>query len=239
MRGNKLFGRARVLMIAELVAFQNLLSFHDFIEQGGSWWNRSFPCTKGRSRSSVVFFVLSLSVTTFWTIGEVLGSLVGPTYGNLSMSLGSVVVNVLLLCCVIFFLSAGSSDQKDQYYRNRYLDWYTRYFQSTMVRMLGSSSSKISFSGMEIMWQGRLHYLRDEMVRISNDSTKKWEVEIESLKSFFDARESSMQKELAQTQNTLKEMHEGNQQLLEKISELIGTNATTTTSALKGVLTNP
>ena len=89
------------------------------------------------------------------------------------------------------------------------------------------------------MWQGRLHYLRDEMVRISNDSTKKWEVEIESLKSFFDARESSMQKELAQTQNTLKEMHEGNQQLLEKISELIGTNATTTTSALKGVLTNP
>ena len=232
MRGNKLFGRARVLMIAELVAFQNLLSFHDVTyEKDGSWWNRSFTCSKGQSRSSVIFLVLSLLVTTFWTIGEVLGSLLGSSYGNLFMSLGSVVVNVLLLCGVIFFLSTGSADHRDQYYRSRYLDWYSRYFQSAMVRVLGSSTSKIHSSGMEIIWQGRLHYLRNEMIRISDDSQKKWEVNIESLKTLFDVRESSTKKELLQMQLALKEMDERNRLLLEKISELIGGTGTATNSA--------
>ena len=215
-----MFGRARVLLIAELAAFQNLLSFHDLTEQD-SWWNRYIACTKGRSRSSILFSVLSLLVTTFWTIGEVLGSLLGPNYGNLLMSLGSMAVNLLLLCGVIFFLSAGSSDQSDQYYRSRYLDWYSRYFQSSMVRMLGSSSSKINTNGLEIIWQGRLHYLRNEMIRISDDSTKKWEVQIESLQSFLNVRESSMKEELTQMQHALTEMHEGNRRLLEKVSKLI------------------
>ena len=221
MRSNKLFGRARVLMIAELVAFQNLLSFHDSTEHDDSWWNRRFAWAKGRSRSSVTFFALSLLVTTLWTIGEVFGSLLGPNFGNLFMSLGSVVVNVSLLCGVIFFLSDGSSDQKDQYYRSRYLDWYSRYFQSTMVRMLGSSSSKIHFSGMEVLWQGRLHYLRNEMVRISDDSEEKWRAELDSLKNLLDVRESNLQKELGEMQIALKEMHEGNRQVLAKISEAI------------------
>jgi hypothetical protein len=226
MRSNKLFGRARVLMIAELVAFQNLLSFHELNEQDGSWWNRSFSWAKGRSRSSVTFFGLSLLVTTLWTIGEVLGSLLGPNFGHLFMSLGSVVVNVLLLCGVIFFLSDGSSDQKDPYYRSRYLDWYSRYFQSTMVRMLGSSSSKIHVSGMESLCQGRLHYLRNEMVKISDDSEKKWRVEVETLKTLFDVRESSLHRELGEMQIALKEMHEGNRQLLAKIFELISATET-------------
>ena len=221
MRSNKLFGRARVLMIAELVALQNLLSFQDMSEQDGSWWTRSFDCAKGRSRSSVIFFVLSLFVTTLWTIGEVLGSLMGPSSGNLLMSLGSVAINVFLLCGVIFFLSSGSSEHKDQYYRSRYLDWYSRYFQSTMVRMLGSSSSRIHFSGMEIVWQGRLHYLQNKMIELSENSDKKWEVEIESLKTYFDVRETALQSELTDVKLALKESCEGNQQLFEKIAELL------------------
>ena len=221
MRSNKLFGRARVLMIAELVALQNLLSFQDMSEQDGSWWTRSFDCEKGRSRSSVIFFVLSLFVTTLWTIGEVLGSLMGPNSGNLLMSLGSVAINVFLLCGVIFFLSSGSAEHKDQYYRSRYLDWYSRYFQSTMVRMLGSSSSRIHFSGMEIVWQGRLHYLQNKMIELSENSDKKWEVEIESLKTYFDVRETALQSELTDVKLALKESCEGNQQLFEKIAELL------------------
>ena len=231
MRSNKLFGRARVLMIAELVAFQNLLRFHDLSEQDGSWWNRSFACAKSRSRSSVIFFILSLLVTILWTIAEVLGSLLGPNFGNLLMSLCSVAVNLLLLCGVVFFLSDGSSDQADQYNRSRYLEWYSRYFQSSMVRMLGSSSSKIHFSGTEILWQGRLHYLRNEMLRISDDSRKKWEVETESLKTYFDARESTLQTDIAAMQLTLKEMHVANRQLLTKMSELISANQTKANSS--------
>jgi hypothetical protein len=235
MRGNKLFGRARVLLIAELVAFQNLLTLHDVTEQDGSWWNRSFACTKGRSRSSVIFFVLSLLVTTCWTIGEVLGSVLGSNYGSLLMSLGSVVVNVLLLCGVIFFLSAGNSDQSDQYYRSRYLDWYSRYFQNSMVRILGSSTSRIHNSGTEIIWQGRLHYLRNEMVRISDNAKKQREEEIKSLKMFMDDKELDMKKEFTLMQLA---MHEENRKLLQRISELIATAGTTTDSALKTNLDN-
>jgi hypothetical protein len=230
MRSNKLFGRARVLMIAELVSFQNLLSRHDLSDHVDTWWIRSFSCTKGWSRGSVTFFVMSLCVTTLWTVGEVIGSLSGSSYGNIWMSLGSVVVNVLLLCGVIFFLSAGTSDGKDQYYSSRYLEWYSRYFQSTMVRLLGSSSGKIHVSGSERLWQGRLHYLRNEMVRISNSSEKNWKVAIKSMESIIEVRDSRLRNQIEAIDNDLKERQAENQKLLDMTAKLLNTIRTPTES---------
>ena len=59
------------------------------------------------------------------------------------------------------------------------------------------------------------------MIELSENSDKKWEVEIESLKTYFDVRESALQSELTDVKLALKESCEGNQQLLEKISELL------------------
>jgi hypothetical protein len=223
MRSNKLFGRARVLMIAELVSFQNLLSRYDISDQIDTWWSRRFPCAKGWSRGSAAFFIMSLSVTTLWTVGEVMGSLLGSSYGNIWMSLGSVIVNVLLLCGIIFFLSAGTSERKNQYYSSRYLEWYSRYFQSTMVRLLGSSSCKTHVLGSESIWQGRLHYLRNEIVRISNDSDKTLKATMQSIESLIEVRDSRLRNQLAAISNDLKKTKEENEKLLDTLTKLLNT----------------
>lgn len=224
IRSHKLFGRARVLMIAELVSFQNLLCRRGLSDQVDTWWNRSISYAHGWSRGSVLFFVLSAFVTVSWTVGEVLGSLVGSSYGNIWMSLGSVFVNALLLCGIVLFLSAGAADGKvgsDEYYSSRYFEWYRRYFQSTMVYCLGSSGSQKNVTGVDHMWQGRILYLRQEMERISNETKKDCMDMVQSMESQLEQSESRIFSELFKIQLVLQERDAERSQLLEMMTELL------------------
>jgi hypothetical protein len=224
MRSHKLFGRARVLMIAELVSFQNLLSRRSLSNPVDNWWNRGFSCAHGWSRGSFVFFMLSSFVTVSWTIGEVLGSLMGSSYGNIWMSLGSVLVNVLLLCSIMLFLSAGASDGKvgrDEYYNSRYFEWYHRNFQSTMVHLLGSSGSKMHVDGVDHMWQGRLLYLRNEMERVANESKNDRKDMMKSVESLVEHSESRLRSELEAFQKIINARESENVQLLEMMAEIL------------------
>lgn len=210
-------------MIAELVSFQNLLCRRGLSDQVDTWWNRSISYAHGWSRGSLLFFVLSSFVTISWTIGEVLGSLVGSSYGNIWMSLGSVFVNVLLLCSIILFLSAGAADGKvsDEYYRCRFFEWYRRYFQSTMVYCLGSSGSQKNVTGVDHMWQGRILYLRKEMERISNETKKDCLDMVQSMESQLEQSESRMLSELSKVHMILQERDVEKRQLLEMMTELL------------------
>jgi hypothetical protein len=213
-----------VLMIAELVSFQNLLCRRGLYDQVDTWWNRSISYAHGWSRGSVLFFVLSAFATISWTAGEVLGSLVGSSNGNIWMSLGSVFVNVLLLCGIILFLSAGAANGKvgsDEYYRSRYFEWYRRYFQSTMVFCLGSSGSQNNVTGVDHMWQGRIIYLRQEMERLSNETKKDCINMVQSLESQLEQSESRMFSELSKIHMVLQERDKEKRQLLEMMMELL------------------
>jgi hypothetical protein len=224
IRNHKLFGRARVLMIAELVSFQSLLCRRELSDQVDTWWNRSISYAHGWSRGSILFFVLSSFVTASWTVGEVLGSLVGSSYGNIWMSLGSVFENVLLLCGIILFLSAGAADGKvgsNEYFRSRYFEWYRRYFQSTMVYCLGSSGSQKNVAGVDHMWQGRILYLRQEMERVSNETKKDCINMVQSLESQIEQSESRIFSELSKIHMVFQERGEEQRQLLEMMTELL------------------
>lgn len=211
-------------MIAELVSFQNILCRRGFSDQVDTWWNRSISYAHGWSRGSVLFFALSAFVTVSWTVGEVLGSIVGSSYGNIWMSLGSVFVNVLLLCGIILFLSAGAADRKvgsDEYYRSRYFEWYRRYFQSTMVYCLGSSGNQKNVTGVDHMWQGRILYLRQEMERLSAETKKDCIEMVQSMESQLEHSESRLFSELSKIHVVLQERDLEKRQLLEMMSVLL------------------
>lgn len=117
MRAQNLFGRARVMLIAELVSFQNLLrkspttagrathplsrtSIFRTQQLYGDFWNNN-----GWSPGSVVFFKASAVVVVTWTLSEITGYLLRERKrGNIMLSLGSIFVNVLLFVCMIAFL---------------------------------------------------------------------------------------------------------------------------------------
>jgi hypothetical protein len=222
IRSHNLFGRARVMMIAELVSFQNLLRRSKCMHSKSStslrtieleveverlyeaWWWSYDAWAKGWSRGSVVFFTLSFLVITAWALGEVCGHLIGERYGNIWMSLGSVSCNVILYIGIMTFLSRGAVDTNGSRGTVESTEWYQRYFQKTMARILGSSGSQSHNTvGVESKWNGRLSFLCDEMKRISKDATASYSGKIHSLESRVQVSETRLRNEIVSLEKTI------------------------------------
>jgi len=223
IRSRNLFGRARTMMIAELVSFQNLLKRNEMSDQSAgsmvyaTWWS-SDSWAHGWSRGSVVFFGLSSLVVVTWTVAEVLGHLVGTQYGNLWMSLGSVCVNVALFVCIMLVLSVGASEKTDKKFCG---EWYGRYFQKAMLRMLGSSGGKSGSaqSGMDLEWNGRLLYLRNEMVRLSNETKEDCRSMMRLLEDKMHQSETLLRSEAASIERGLSDLTSERQAMKDQIHE--------------------
>jgi hypothetical protein len=181
VRSHYLFGRARVLLIAELVSFQNLLGTHSGKkgEDGSSerCWSKYF-WNPAWSRASTSFFLLSTLVTLVWLVGECVGFFSGGRQGLLILRLLSVLVNVMLFVGIIAFLSRGAKvagsvtrEDGDTNDAPKSSKWYG-YFQRAMLHLLGTTQETESSSrnGDTDEWRGRLNYLQKEMERIATDN---------------------------------------------------------------------
>jgi hypothetical protein len=158
MRAQNLFGRARVMLIAELVSFQNLLrknpnapitvgppfsnkaSIFRTKDLYGDFWNNN-----GWSPGSVVFFKASTIVVIIWTLAEIIGYLTRERkHGNIVLSLASILVNVLLFVCMIAFLQNrvdGLPDQVSHAHQAGADQFRSNWPWGTSTRMLGVLTS--------------------------------------------------------------------------------------------------
>ena len=187
VRSNSLFGRARVMMIAELVCFQHLLHRMpiDGDGQQGSaqlyraWWNANWRVSRW-SRASILFFGLSLLVLVAWVAAELIVVLTGPRYGVLPMSLVSIATTIVIFFGIFFFLSSeahkqhqirSSSGDEEQGIQHSMKAFGQRgWFQSAMLHvLLGNSGDGASTSAMAD-WRGRIVYLQNEMNRLSEET---------------------------------------------------------------------
>lgn len=221
IRSRNLFGRARVMMIAELVSFQNLLRRNVQTSPSSStsgeqlyvsWWSSNASWAHGWSRASLAFFLMSGLVTLTWTAGEIIGYLAGPRHGKIIlMSLGSVCVNVALFAAIIWFLSTGASEESHKnlrtdetsYHSNCFTKWYSLYFQKRVVRFLGSTVGDHSAEGSDQLWKGRLLFLRDEMARSSQDTKNACAAMVQSLQARMDAAGGDLRNEVASVEKGL------------------------------------
>lgn len=219
VRSQKLFGRARVMMIAEMVSFQNLLRRSSgnvsALAIYKAWWSKD--SASGWSRGSMVFFGLSSVVVLVWAIAETAGYFAGPAHGNMMMSLGSIMVTVFLFVCIMLFLSIGAGNESKLFERNGKKIWngrlehYASQFESLVhgfvLRLLGSSVTNSgtlgasSDSTAEDEWSGRIHFLKKEMKQIADEQRASTSEQMQNLESAL--REELVKLELSF--NTLKE----------------------------------
>jgi hypothetical protein len=121
IRSKSLFGRARVMLIAELGSFQHLLQTdsRNLVEAPESlysqWWHGPFAFGLQRySRSSLIFYFLSGLIVLIWFTAETAGFFTGKRVGNYAFSLCSILVNVLLFLGIVALLSNGASSSNEK-----------------------------------------------------------------------------------------------------------------------------
>lgn len=169
LRSQHLFGRARVMLVAELVSFQSLLKSSDkHASATGDERLYTSLWSGGRffrtwSKGSKLFFSLSGVVIVGWTLAEILGYASGERHANILMSLTSVFVNVALFAFIIAFLMASSKNDSSK--------GRDGIVQQAMLHLLGASresySKKMGHDAYE--WKGRVHYLQEQMNRIATE----------------------------------------------------------------------
>lgn len=194
IRSQSLFGRARVMLIAELVSFQNLLRTDSSKDLDppesiySKWWYGTFGDHRW-SRGTTIFFLLSSLVVFIWFISETWGFFTGKRVGNYVFSLISILVNVILYIVIVKLLSNNAKNQADGtrrvLNRNRSCcsciwKWYDDTIQKAMLRLLGSgdqdskapnrflSRKKGEDPAPEEEWSGTVHYLQREMARLAD-----------------------------------------------------------------------
>lgn len=209
VRSSSLFGRARVMMLAEIVCFQYLLRRNTADDQQASvqlykaWW--SAKRLGGWSRSSVLFFGLVFLILLLWIAGELIVVLSGPRFGILAMSFGSISLTVIIFLGILAFLSCEAHFKHDHCLSAKHEEDYKRSFQEgwfhhTMLSVLGSSRDCTSTSMMD--WKGRLLYLKDEMVRLSEETKLHMEEKAQRV-------ELGLKEDMTDIQSRIKDLQEG------------------------------
>lgn len=228
LRSQHLFGRARVMLIAELVAFQNLLQTTDHNESPSSKstqgiyspWRSSSRWIRRWSRASILFFSLSVMVIIAWTLAEFLGYAKGEGQGNIVFSLASVIVNVVLFAVIMCFLAAASAgrDSKDSKQERR--GWV----RGTMLRLLGVSSDPDATGRTKDVvdeWNGRVFHLEREMRRIADHQKTLSSQQARTMENLVSQAESRLKAELESLEDNLIMLREG---LLQEVKGTKRTN---------------
>ncbi len=201
LRSQHLFGRARVMLIAELVAFQNLLRTTDYsdsstIKQGlYSRWRASGRWIQRWSRASLLFFSLSMFVIAAWTLAELLGYAQGEQHANILFSLASVIVNVGLFSIIMAFLAAASANRDQSQAKEPARDGVVR---GAMLRLLGVSRDPNDphKGGDEDEWCGKVNYLQREMKRIADDHKSMASQQAKTMENLVNQTELRLKAEL-------------------------------------------
>lgn len=198
VRSQNLFGRARIMMIAEMVSFQNLLRRTAGEAHPAAiykaWWSKD--AAAGWSRGSIMFFGLSSAVLALWIIAEMGGYFAGPGYGSILMRLSSLLVTVVLFVCIIFFLSFGAGNETGVFGKHRKTRWdgyaagvsgrVESIVHRIVLRLLGSTANggtvgAAGDSNFDEEWSGRINFLKKEMTRLAEEQRLATSEQVQSL----------------------------------------------------------
>mmetsp|Transcript_8811 Transcript_8811/g.13650 ORF Transcript_8811/g.13650 Transcript_8811/m.13650 type:complete len:242 (-) Transcript_8811:25-750(-) len=180
IRSQNLFGRARVVLLAELSSFQNLFRTSTGVDVEESsplyqqWWSGELSA-RGWRRGSVVFLTSSISIFVLWVLGELTGIFFAGRFGALRFSLLDIIAKFAVLVCIYTVLVNGASiktpnEESLKGNSGGYTSWHAETVQRVMLRLLGTSETN-SFAPNEVdEWKGRVHHLQREMTKIANET---------------------------------------------------------------------
>ena len=249
LRSQNLFGRARVMLIAQLVCLQSLLRKKDNSQDDFDTSTKTFilrPIMDWRkkrwNRGSGLFFSLSLGVVVIWAIGETVGYTRGKSNSSIFFSLLSVIVNCVLFSAMIAFLSSGAASispkkedrreagaRKNGRLRRWTSGWNDGFIQNAMLRLLGTSH-KIPDGGLQKKrdieeWTGRVNYLQREMTRIADEAERRANDQTKVMENLVSLSETRLRGEMVKLEESFLDLK---QSLLEEVKGTKETNANVT-----------
>jgi len=197
IHSKNLFGRARVMLLSEIVSFQDL--FCDVTKDDSRksdehlpWWNLSWTRW---TRGGFIFICASGFVVLTWIILEISASVSGD-YGDARFSVGIIFINVGILLVLVAALSRRVSrhSKLQPLFRGRF---YAKPIQTLMLRLLGTSEESIH---QDDEWKGRVVHLQNEMSRISSEDSRKTQAivsqEVRKLKIQLNTQSKSTEEKL-------------------------------------------
>ena len=115
-------------------------------------------------------------------------------------------------------LSVGASEKTDTRFCGV---WYGRHFQKAMQRMLGSSGERSGRDqgGGDLEWNGRLLYLRNEMVQLSRDTQEECRSIVRLLEDKMQQNEIQLRTEAAAIERGLADLRSERRAMKEQIEE--------------------
>ena len=146
-----LFGRARIILLAELASFQYLLQRKSrtnkkpFLDSQNFLYRTLYRISYHWSLGSIIFFVLSLIFFVLWTLMEVFSNKLTEVDVQDFWSLaGSILVNLFMLLvipiiCLVDKKEKTKSNQGEDGFMQRLISLHTLIVEYLMTRLSGES----------------------------------------------------------------------------------------------------
>lgn len=170
LRSRHLFGRARVLQLAEIIAIQYLFKDANSDVKGPSALEsrcnpsrclsclRNIKWTKGGS----TFSLFSALAFVLWCVAEAYASSNSKTKvdNQLALSFGTIIINIFVFIVFNFFLTRETGKE----------GIIVNCVQRFMMQFLGrGEEAELSLGNEPDDWRGRVNYLSNEMQRLNEE----------------------------------------------------------------------
>ena len=194
LRCNKLFGRARLHQLAEILALQDLFRVRETnkVSHRVFEWT-AFQWTKG----GFAFFIVIAFVYVFWIVIDICAD-----NSNVSYLSWFVYISNLIMFGMFVFLLANAAQESGFKIDNRFLKPVQERIQWLMIRVWGKSQNDAL---LHDQWSGRLIYIKREI-----------EASTRTIKDSFD----DLRKEMQNSQEDTKELKRGLNEKIEKFEVL-------------------
>jgi hypothetical protein len=156
VKSRKLFGRARLHQLAEILALQDLFRVRGDNKISNRFFNckwTSFEWTKG----GFTFFLITTCGYVLWAVIDI-GTEIAPTLRSLSILVFSL--NLVMFGIFLFLLaSAAQNNNSKVTFGNCLVSAIHKGIQSLMVRLMGKSQDAL----LHDQWDGRLMFIKGEI----------------------------------------------------------------------------
>lgn len=165
LRSTKLFGRARVYQLAEILALQDLFR----VKSNNRLCNQCFASKYFQwTEGGFVFFVITTCLYIMWIIIDV--SATTPNLRHISLIV--LLLNFIVFGIFLFFLAASAQEIESKVnIGGKFVQSIQKGIQWLMIRVLSRSHNTL----LDEQWDGRLIYIKKEIAASTKEIKKSLE----------------------------------------------------------------
>ena len=220
LRSEYLFGRARVMLLAELVSFQNLLQPKQGLVNTEKTKTNDRCCTytsfsawRNRDKKSLIFFALSSCIIVMLVLAESWTLVLGQFDQRSATIIATIITSIILFAFFIFFLLVYLSSLSSVH------PIITTSIQTLMFRFVRTSADTENVTHEQEEWKGQVKFLKREMSRIAFETTKHTERLIQHESRIMNTKRGQLERRIVESEKRIMIQLKETQLQLENLSK--------------------